>query len=80
MTFQQSAEYVIQRFGLDISPKLLMEEWNDILLEHYRNDLILKVGAVEYIRHLHNQGIRLCVATSNFREACEAVLAKQRHF
>ena len=74
MTFQQSAEYVIQRFGLDISPKLLMEEWNDILLEHYRNDLILKAGAVEYIRHLHNQGIRLCVATSNFREACEAVL------
>ena len=58
MTFQQSAEYVIQRFGL----------------EHYRNDLILKAGAVEYIRHLHNQGIRLCVATSNFREACEAVL------
>ena len=74
MTFQQSAEYVTRRFDLDISPEQLMEEWNGILLDHYRNDLVLKAGAAEYIRRLHNQGVRLCVATSNFREACEAVL------
>lgn len=74
MTFDQSALYIIHRFGLDKSICEITNEWSEMILDDYRFHIRLKEGVFEFVRGLHAAGIHMCIATSNFREVCTAVL------
>ena len=75
MTFTQSAQFVVEAFHINETPQALMDDWNSIIFDDYKNHIRLKPGAYEYIKKLKNQGIKLAIATSNFKEAVEAVLS-----
>lgn len=74
MTFEQSAQYIIGRYHLDKEVQSITSEWSDMILDDYRYHIKLKAGALEFTHRLHEQGVKMCIATSNFREACLAVL------
>ncbi len=74
MTFAQASGYIIDRFSLKIAPEQVSKEWAQMIIDDYRHNIALKEGVYDFVRMLKSNGVRLCVATSNFSEACEAVL------
>lgn len=74
--FRETAEYTIRRFGLSDRPEDLMEEWNRLVEEAYRERIGLKPFAYEYLRSLRERGVRLGVATSMNPAFCDPVLRR----
>jgi HAD superfamily hydrolase (TIGR01509 family) len=74
LTFRETAEYTIKRFGLCDTPEGLMAEWNELSYLQYCNHVRLKPGAREYLECLSAQGIKLGVATALTTHVMEAVL------
>ncbi len=64
MSFPESAEYTISRFGLPDKADDLMREWNDMAAYAYGNTIPLKPYAREYLHALKEKGVKLGVATS----------------
>ena len=77
MTFTETANYTIERFGLSESPESLMREWRDMAIDIYSTSVELKPYAKELLLALHERRDPLAVATS----ATEAVFrpALRRH-
>ena len=78
MTLTQSAEYVIRRYAVPLSPAEIQAEWDAIVVRRYRQDIPLKEGAAELVTTLAARSMKLGIATSCFPAACEAVLARHR--
>lgn len=74
MGFRVAAEYTIRRFGLSDTPEDLMQEWNGMVEEAYREEITLKPNARRYLQYLAGRGVRLGVATALEPELSEAVL------
>ena len=73
MTMSESAALFQQEFGLTGDPEA---EMNAMMDEHYRNDIPLKPGVREYLRMLHNKGVRMCVASATAEHLMEACLKR----
>ena len=64
LTFRETAEYTIARFGLDEPVEAIMDEWNRMSFALYRDNVKLKPGAREYLEFLRARGVKLGVATA----------------
>lgn len=64
MGFWRTAEYTIERFGLDEKPQSLIDEWTEMAHERYSNSVPLKPHAKEFLEYLKAQGILLGLATA----------------
>ncbi len=75
MSFAEVADYFLRAFpNLMLTTAEIMEEWHQLAMHKYRNEVQLKEGALEFLLSLKEQGICLGIATSNSRELAEAVL------
>ena len=66
MSFRETAEYTIARFGLREQPDDVMHEWNQMAIEAYGHHVQLKPGAKEYLLKLksrHSFGSVYCPFT-----------------
>lgn len=77
MTLNQSAEYMIRRYGFDCSPLEIIDRWQEMVLGYYKTTIPLKKKTADMVRELYDEGRALALVTSCFPAACEAVL--QRH-
>ncbi len=68
MSFREAAVYTVRRFGLAESADAVMDEWMRMTVEAYANDVLLKPGALSYLRALKRADVKLAVATANRRE------------
>lgn len=73
--FELGAQFAIEHFGLDESPEDIITEWKDAAREGYATRVLLKPGALEYLRHCKEQGMPLAIATSLQRHLLEPALA-----
>lgn len=73
LNFMQCAVYTIKKFNLDRTPESLMDEWDAIAKQLYTN-VAAKPGAVEFIKNLHEKGVKLGVATSNYESLYKGAL------
>lgn len=64
LTFQETALYTIERFGLPISVEELLEEWNAMAAHAYGHTVPLKPYAREFLAAVKERGIKLGIATS----------------
>jgi HAD superfamily hydrolase (TIGR01509 family) len=83
MALTQSAEFVARRFGLDLPPRDILFQWEDLALKEYRENVSLKPGAGDLVKALSARGMKLGIATSSFPAACEGVLGRhgiREHF
>ena len=80
MTMSESAALFRREFGLTGDVEAQM---NEMMEDHYRNDIPLKPGVREYLENLHRQGVRMCVASAtaeHLMESCLTRLGVREHF
>ena len=63
-SYQESAEYTIQRYGLCKTCEQVIAEWTHLSREEYARHVQLKPGALNYLRMLKRAGVKLAVATA----------------
>lgn len=69
MGAEKAAIYTKEEFGLhDETIEDIVAEWFEMAKHEYRDDIICKPFAKEYIKFLYDNNIRLSVATSSDRE------------
>lgn len=63
-SYRESAEYTIERFGLNECWEDLVAEWTRLSEVEYAHHVPLKPGTLEYLRMLKRAGVKLAVATA----------------
>jgi len=74
MTFFESAEYISKNHLKDRTPEEIFNDWKRMATNFYSKHIKLRRGVKKYLKHLHENGIVLGIATSSFPEAVEGVL------
>lgn len=77
-TFPVSAAYTKEYYHLSMSEGEIMDIWYDMVADAYANQLPLKAGALEYLRHCASQGDRMVMYTSSVPSLCLASLQRHR--
>ncbi len=75
MSYTEVAQYFKDEFHLPMTVDEIKQDWLDMTLEMYRDQVQLKHGVAEFLAHLQENGIKLGVATSSSRVLVDAVLA-----
>lgn len=76
MSYTETAEYFLKVFPtLPKTVEDLKQEWYDMALDKYTQEVRLKDGAEQFLRKLKDKGIRIGIATSNDKKLVEASLA-----
>ena len=65
MSFRETAEYTVRRFGLSRTTEAVMDGWMRMTAEAYAHRVALKPGALSYLRALKRAGVKLAVASAN---------------
>ena len=76
MTLMEAADYFISELGVVFGKEDIMRQLNDMIEGHYRRDIPLKPHAKAYLQALHEQGVRMCVATASSEELCQSCFAR----
>ena len=75
MSYSETAQYILDLFPeLTHTREELELEWYEMSYELYAKELSLKKGAYDFIKEMHDRGIKLGIATSNNRELALAAL------
>ena len=62
---QQAAVYTKEAYGFKESPEEIMEEWHQMSLNIYQNDVALKPGVIELLELFKSLGVKMAIATAN---------------
>ena len=65
---KQAAVYTKETYHLEESVQDIMDEWHQMSLDMYRNDVNLKPGALELLELFKISGVKLAIATANDEE------------
>lgn len=68
----RAAELYVERFDLNMTVDEIIREHERHMYHNYVNHIPPKPGAVEFLRRLHADGVRLCVATMSPTDVAEA--------
>ena len=60
----------------DFRDRKALEPCYDRMREHYRRDIELKDGVLEFIQNAERQGIRMCIASATRRDVSQPFLDK----
>lgn len=74
MSFTETAVYFKETFGIPDSLEEIKRTWNEMAFYKYTHEVLLKPGALAFLRRLKALGIRTGIATSNSKELVEAVV------
>jgi beta-phosphoglucomutase-like phosphatase (HAD superfamily) len=77
MTVEQAAEYVRRAYGIGLPPADMVDQWEGMVLDQYRDSIALKGEIAAIAGELYRAGLALAVVTSCFPTACEAFLDRQ---
>ncbi len=73
LSFEQTADYFLERFDLGLNTDELMQIWVDMCHESYRSKVTFKPSALEFLKYLKQNNVKIGIATSNARELVELV-------
>ena len=76
MSLMQSAEYMRECYGLSLSPEEIMEGIDGIIEDFYENTAPAKPGALELLKLLDSNGVKMVLATATNRRMVEAALRR----
>ncbi len=69
--FEEGADYLIDRYGLEETPQAIMAEWDGLAGELYQTMVELRPGVETYVARLRRAGIGVALATTNHRDVIE---------
>ncbi len=76
MSLKQAAEYYIEHFDNTATIKDIIGDINKLVEGFYFNEVIVKPGIIEFLEHLKNRGVKMCVATATDRYLVEKALER----
>lgn len=76
MTMTESADLFVRTFGLDGTAQSVADEMNEMIKEHYRQDIPRKAGVKKYLEALSEKGVTMCVASATAEELMQACLSR----
>lgn len=74
MSFLEVAQYFKNTFNLPDTLEEIQNEWNNMAISYYANDVKLKPGAKEFLSLLKSKGVKIGLATSNYSLLIEIAL------
>jgi len=74
MSFTETANYFIERFGLNDSLQSIQDEWNEMAKEFYKTHIKLKDKVLPIIEYADAHDIKLGIGTSNSKELLNEVI------
>lgn len=78
MTFYETAEYFKTEFNISNSIEEIQKEWYDMVSYEYSHNISLKPGAKKFLLLLKEKGIKIVLATNNYREITDICLKKNK--
>ena len=75
-TLEQAAEYYQKSYSVTHSVREIVNDINNMVTEIYRTKVNLKSGVKEFLKRLHDNGVKMCVATVTDRYIAEDVLKR----
>ena len=79
-TLEQSAEYYRNHYGIDLSVGEIVDGINSMVAESYRTKTTLKSGVKDFLKRLHDKGVKMCIATVTDRPIVEDILKRLNIF
>lgn len=76
MRLEDSAPHLIEIWNLDITPEFVLETVKKKFEEEYKTRIAPKPYVGEYIKKLHDDGIKIAAATSGYYELCSHALKR----
>lgn len=76
MSLQQAADYLKAEYSLSLTTAQIMEGINKTVEDFYLHSAQPKPGVPEFLKKLHRQGIKMCIATATDRYQIEAALTR----
>ncbi len=74
MTSEEVCEYVVKEYGIDRTPKELLDKTYELLGEFYSKEARLKKGVKEFLDYAKKNGKKLCIASATAGWLIELVL------
>lgn len=74
MSFTETAVYFKETFSIPDSIEQIKADWIRMSIDKYTHEVPLKPHAREFLEKLRGLGLKLGIATSNYREMAEACL------
>ncbi len=75
MSFTDTAIYFKERFNLKDSVEKIKNDWENMCIYKYKNEVKPKKGAIEFLKSLKRKNIKTGIATSNVRSLVDIVLS-----
>lgn len=76
MTMVESGAILLECCHLEGTPQSVADELNDMMKRHYRTDVELKPGVLDYLRKLQDQGVQMYVASATINSLVELCLTR----
>lgn len=70
MPLEESIPYLIDLWSLDITTEYAIQTMKNMMVEAYKNTIEPKPYVCDYIKKLHDEGVKIAVATSGYKELC----------
>lgn len=72
----KAASFTKEKYGIKESEEEIKKEWRDASIDMYLNRIPLKEGAIELLKHLKENGVKLAIATANDEELYKPCLER----
>ena len=76
MTLQQSAEYMIEQFGLTDSVEQVIQEIGQLIENEYVYNIPLKPGVAPFLEVLQKEKVHMCIITASERSHVTSALQR----
>ena len=67
-------KYMIEKYNIKESADQIVEEWLQLCRDAYLSKVSLKSGVYDYLKKLHNKGVKMAFATASEKVVCEQTL------
>ena len=64
----ECAKYFQEKFNINESEEAMMDTWNDMAAYNYEHKVFLKPGIESFLKKLKENGIKIGIGSSNFKE------------
>ena len=65
---KQAALFTKKEYGIEETPEEIIQEWRQMAIDFYVNEVQLKDGALELLKLFKDKGLKLAIATANDAE------------
>ena len=80
MHLPAAAVYTKEKYNIKESIEEIVDEWLELCANAYLTDVEMKAGVFEYLKMLHDKGVKIAFATASEKVVCEQTLKKHGIF